>query len=173
MLIIFIYIFTRCEPDGVLYCMYYFHSWMVHVYYMIAFSVAQHLQAIYSLHAHRSATGPVGTAEPYTSEPHTVQPTWRYIVLMTDGVYKSLGNFLGVDPHDHSIHSQLLSLIRQADAENTHVPIAKKVLSRIAVLHERTYMMYINSTDIALKQLAVQCSKRDDLTLIVVKLHHE
>lgn len=144
---------------------------MVHVYYDgIQCGTAP---TGYSLHAHRSATGPVGTAEPYVSEPHTLQTTWRYIVLMTDGVYKSLANFLGVDTHDDFINSQLLSLIQQADAENAHAPISKTVLSRIAVLHERTFKMYINSTDMKLKQLAVQCSKRDDLTLIVVKLHRK
>lgn len=126
-----------------------------------------------SSHTCRSATGPVGTAEPYISEPCALQAAWRYIVLMTDGVYKSLASFLGISARDDSdsINRQLLSLIQQADAEkNAHVPISKAVVSRIVVSHERTYTKYINSTDMQLKQLAVQCSKRDDLTLIVIKL---
>ena len=136
-------------------------------------TLTQHCMC-YSLHTHRSATGPVGTAEPYISEPRPCQNTWRYIVLMTDGVYKSLASLLGSDTHDDSVNSQLLSLIQQADAENstgTHPPISGVVLSRIIVLHERTYIKYINSTDVMLKELAVQCSKRDDLTLVIIKLH--
>ena len=90
---------------------------------------------------------------------------------MTDGVYKSLASMLGSSTHDDSVNSQLLSIIKQADAEkDTHTPISGVVLSRIAVLHERTFIRYIRSTDVELRQLAVQCSKRDDLTLIVVKL---
>lgn len=90
---------------------------------------------------------------------------------MTDGVYKSLASLLDSDAHDDSVNRQLLSLIQQADAEkSTHFTISGVVLSRIVVLHERTYIKYINSTDVVLKQLAVQCSKRDDLTLVVIKL---
>lgn len=113
----------------------------------------------------------MGTAEPYISEPRAYHSAWRYIVLMTDGVYKSLASVLGSSTHGDSVNSQLLSIIKQADTEkDTQAPISGVALSRIAVLHERTFIKFIYSTDADLRQQAVQCSKRDDLTLIVVKL---
>ena len=91
----------------------------------------------------------------------------EYILLMTDGVYKTIESL--TDPPTTDPNPKLLQLIKEA--ENKQLPlkdIAAVVLDRIKLLHEEVY--YNNGVDDPRSTLAVQCRKRDDMTLLVLHL---
>ena len=115
-----------------------------------------------------AATGPPGTAKPYLFEGVTFDPTWRYLVLMTDGVYKTLAATLDTDSNNLDlIYHQLLSVIKKCDGEGRN--LAGEVINRIARMHIYTYLDGINARDEWRRTLSASCAKRDDMTLIIVK----
>ena len=113
-----------------------------------------------------SATGPPGIATPAIAGPIPMDKI-EYILLMTDGVYKTIESL--TDPPTTDPNPKLLQLIKEA--ENKQLPlkdIAAVVLDRIKLLHEEVY--YNNGVDDPRSTLAVQCRKRDDMTLLVLHL---
>jgi TAK1-binding protein 1 len=92
----------------------------------------------------KSAKGPVGTADPYiTSEVYN--PSWKYIVLMTDGIYKALESIYSIKDR-RDVHRQLLQCIEQAKAKKCE-NIAENVVRNIAVLHYKTFCNKIYAPD--------------------------
>ena len=113
-----------------------------------------------------SATGPPGIATPAIAGPIAIDKI-EYILLMTDGVYKTIESL--TDPPTTDPNPKLLQLIKEA--ENKQLPlkdIATVVLDRIRLSHEEVY--YNNGVDDPRSTLAVQCRKRDDMTLLVLHL---
>ena len=92
---------------------------------------------------------------------------------MTDGVYKSLesmqdpANLKTYDPmHD------LIVKIQEAEKESpkSFQEISKVILSMIEENHHKTYQE--NAPTDVKSPLAIQCRKRDDMTLIVYRFRH-
>lgn len=81
---------------------------------------------------------------------------------MSDGVYKSLESLF--DPPDKNSMSKLLELIEKAETRVDSLGnVAAEVLEQIKIQHEDTY-----KRNDPCSTLAVQCRKRDDMSLIVL-----
>ena len=87
---------------------------------------------------------------------------------MTDGVYKSIEAVLEPQTNEEVESSKVLlvMLIRylQDSRGNMH-NLASNILERIRRIHEDTYKRWTKQDN----PLAVQCRKRDDMTLVVYK----
>ena len=97
----------------------------------------------------------------------------RYLLLMTDGVYKSLESMQ--DPANSKTYDpiqELIVKIQEAEKESpkSFQEISKVVLSKIEENHHKTYQENAQ-TDVK-SPLAIQCRKRDDMTLIVYRFRH-
>lgn len=96
----------------------------------------------------------------------TVDHTYQYLMLMTDGVYKSLESTFD---QKHAIDSNKVVLgtteryVSQGKFENC----ADMTLSRIAQIHSDCYERHARNDPRA--PLAVACRKRDDMTLLVYR----
>ena len=124
-----------------------------------------HCCVIYYIPLCRVAKGPVGTAEPHVTSKE-YNPTWKYIVLMTDGIYKSLESIHG-DYED--VHRILLDHIEEAEAKKC-VNIAEDVVRNISILHHGMYLDKISSHNPEIRKSGASCAKKDDMTLIVIKV---
>jgi TAK1-binding protein 1 len=114
----------------------------------------------------RDATSPPGIADPTVTAPIRLDPSIKYLLLMTDGVYKSLEGLH--DPPKSDTMSDLLKLIKSAElvCESNLGGLAAQVLDDIKLHHETTY--YESAKSDPRSPLAVQCRKRDDMTLTVL-----
>ncbi|XP_011404152.1 PREDICTED: TGF-beta-activated kinase 1 and MAP3K7-binding protein 1-like [Amphimedon queenslandica] len=111
-----------------------------------------------------SATGPPGIAIPSINGPYPINDI-EYILLMSDGVYKTL-EYL-TDPPTSDVYPRLLQLIQEAEKSVDLQDIANKVLQDIKISHEVVY--YDSAMTDPRSTVAVNCRKRDDMTLIVLK----
>lgn len=110
------------------------------------------------------ATRQPGEAAP-SIDTRPFDETFQYLILMSDGVYKSLECL--TDPPTTDTMPKLLQLIKEAEGcANDHRNVGAEVLHQIEQLHEDTYRT--NSSIDPQSPLAVQCRKRDDMSLIVL-----
>ena len=111
--------------------------------------------------------------QPGTSEPHIelapITPHCKYIMLMTDGIYKSIE---AVFEQKDSIDANkvLMSTVnrekdRLASEKRPFVVLADRVIDRIRAIHEDAYKKHA-AKDVR-SPVAVACRKRDDMTLLI------
>ena len=118
-------------------------------------------------HTHRSAREPPGIAVPHMATPIPIDDTFRYLVLFTDGVYKSVEGCF-VDKGSIDANKVLTSTIQREDAPGSDpTKLAESVVARIIKIHEDTYRR--EALKDARSPLAVNCRKRDDTTCIIYK----
>ncbi|XP_003386886.1 PREDICTED: TGF-beta-activated kinase 1 and MAP3K7-binding protein 1-like [Amphimedon queenslandica] len=110
-----------------------------------------------------SATGPPGIATPSISGPYPINDI-EYILLMSDGVYKTLECL--TDPPTSDVYPRLLQLIQKAEKSANLQDIAREVLQDIEALHKEAY--YDSAMTDPRSTVAVNCRKRDDMTLMVL-----
>ena len=115
-----------------------------------------------------NASDQPGISIPSINGPIDIKSSFRYLLLMSDGVYKSIEAVLE-PPTNEGIESGkvLLAMLIRYLTEihgNTH-EMADSILDRIRRIHEDTYRNWMAKES----PLAVQCRKRDDMTLIVYK----
>lgn len=114
---------------------------------------------------HRSAREPPGIETPHVSEPLPIERTFKYLVLMSDGVYKSIeGQF----EHEGAIDANKV-LTHTIMHESTRNPshLADAVLAKISKTHHTAYQTAAKKDPRS--TVAVNCRKRDDMTCIVYK----
>lgn len=119
----------------------------------------------------RHATDIPGTARPYIMPPRDIDSSFRYLVLMTDGVYKSIE---GMFENQDSIEANkvLVSTIdREMSKSSNFTPVADRVVGRISQIHHDTYQRRARVD--ARSPIAVACRKRDDMTLLIYKFTTE
>lgn len=117
----------------------------------------------------RSAKAAPGIATPYIMPTKEIDHTWKYLILMTDGVYKSITSVLS--EQDQDSNKILTGMIRhQLGKEEPFESLAGKILSRTASIHEHCYQ--VNAVQDPRSALAVACRKRDDMTLLMYKFQH-
>jgi len=94
-------------------------------------------------------------------------PSCKYLVLMTDGVYKTIESTMEEDQADFR---ETFIMLLKAELERGHrfEDLSKHILNRIAFLSKGTYMS--NAQEDVRSPLAVACRKRDDMTLVMHKL---
>jgi len=99
--------------------------------------------------------------------PQEIDGSFRYLVLMSDGVYKSIeGGF----PNQQSIEPNkvLVGIINHVSSKHPNSSnLADIVVDRIAQVHRDTYQRAA-SEDVR-SPVAVACRKRDDMTLLIYK----
>ena len=86
---------------------------------------------------------------------------------MTDGVYKSLEDMHKDSPSYDPMQDLVRRIQRAEKSEVAFDSIARVVLTQIEQEHRETYLK--NAKVDVCSSLAVQCRKRDDMTLIVHK----
>ena len=116
---------------------------------------------------HRSAREPPGIAIPHVATPVIIDQTLRYLVLMTDGVYKSIeGQFENEGSID--ANKVLTSIIDKEDKPGSNPTfLADSVLARISKAHHKAYQTAAERDQRS--TLAVNCRKRDDMTCVIYK----
>ena len=103
--------------------------------------------------------------------PRDIDSFFRYLVLMTDGVYKSIE---GMFENQDSIEANkvLVSTIdREMSKSSNFTTVAERVVGRIAQIHHDTYQRKARVD--ARSPIAVACRKRDDMTLLIYKFTTE
>ena len=114
----------------------------------------------------RHATDIPGTATPHVMPPRQIDSTFRYLVLMSDGVYKSIeggfANQQSIEPN-----KVLVGMIDHVSKQPNCTNLADLVVDRIATVHRDTYQRAA-SKDVR-SPVAVACRKRDDMTLLIYK----
>ena len=103
--------------------------------------------------------------------PRDIDSSFRYLVLMTDGVYKSIE---GMFENQDSIEANkvLVSTIdREMSRSSNFTPVADRVVGRISQIHHDTYQRKARLD--ARSPIAVACRKRDDMTLLIYKFTTE
>ncbi len=114
-----------------------------------------------------SATGPPGICNPHIIG-RPIDGSFRYLVLMSDGVYKSIESTFD-DKNLIDGNKVLTNMILRAISQQG-IPadaMADYVLFRVMQIHEDCYSR--NARVDPRSPLATSCRKRDDMTLIFYK----
>ena len=90
----------------------------------------------------------------------------RYLILMTDGVYKSI-EAVFTDSNQIEENKVLLGMINHAMQSKSFTTVSDRVLQRLQQIHQDTYQRSAREDERSEK--AVSCRKRDDMTLLVYK----
>ena len=114
------------------------------------------------------AAVPPGEATPTVIGPIPIDSSFQYLLLMTDGVYKSIESLSHPPDDPQRAMLSLLYTIQQTEStsQDNLGNVAAVVLDQIKNIHEQTYMTAVQVDPSS--SLAVQCRKRDDMTLIVL-----
>ena len=116
---------------------------------------------------YRSARSPPGSAKPCVMSPRKLDSSCKYLVLMTDGVYKTIESTMEEEQADFK---ETFLTIFKAEFGKVHrfEDLSQHILDRIAFFSKGIYVA--NAQVDVRSPLAVACRKRDDMTLIVHKL---
>ena len=119
-------------------------------------------------HFHRHCKAHPGLCDPFI-DVIPVTPHCKYIILMTDGVYKSIESPFEqkakIDANKvlmTMVNHEREQLVRHKRRFNV---LADRVLSRIRAIHEDAYKKH--ATEDVRSPVAVDCRKRDDMTLLI------
>ena len=86
---------------------------------------------------------------------------------MTDGVYKTLENMQPSESLPYDPMQDLVKRIQAAETNSSFDLVAEVTLTRMQQDHCRMYNEHVQNDPMS--PLAIQCRKRDDMTLIVHK----
>ena len=114
----------------------------------------------------RRASGAPGSAAPDVLEME-LAARHRYLLLMSDGVYKSLEAASGEASGLDSNKMLLNTLSHELASGPPFFLVAERVLQRIALSHHDAFQS--SAAVDATSAMAVDCRKRDDMTLIVYR----
>ena len=116
----------------------------------------------FSLSSHRTAEDQPGLSLPSVNS-MDIDSSFKYLILMSDGVYKGIESLKY--PLDADKARGTFCLMLKAAVKNhprDFQKVAGDILEKITAAHEHTY--YESNPP---SPLAVQCRKRDDMTLVV------
>lgn len=122
------------------------------------------------LYFYRHATHPPGIAEPHVISKE-IDGSVRYLVLMTDGVYKSI-EAVFQDANQIEGNKVLLAMINHElptsrSGTKSFTTVSDRVLQRLQHIHHDRYQKCAKEDERS--ENAVACRKRDDMTLLVYK----
>ena len=113
-----------------------------------------------------SARGPPGICNPHIIG-RPIDPSFRYLVIMSDGVYKSIESTF-TDQNSINSNKVLTNMIVRGIRQGIPVDtMADYLLLRVMQIHEDCYTN--NARVDPRSPLATSCRKRDDMTLIFYK----
>ena len=123
---------------------------------------------MYSPISYSNAEASPGIATPDIKE-IPVHCNAQYLLLMTDGVYKSVESMYENPPSSEAVMEDIAERVKNVHNCNPNKLhyLSREVLETIASEHRNVYQKHA-SVD-KRSPLAVQCRKRDDMTLIVYK----
>lgn len=120
---------------------------------------------------YRHATDIPGTAKPYIMPPRDIDSSFRYLVLMTDGVYKSIEAMFENQDSIEATKVLVSTVDRETSKSSNFTIVAEKVVNKIAQVHHDTYQRKARVNVRSL--MAVACEKRDDMTLLLYRFTTE
>lgn len=94
-----------------------------------------------------------------------IDHTFKHLLLMTDGVYKSVESTLDQQQGVDSNKVIVTIMERQLALNINECFVADNVLGRISKIHSDCYER--NAKEDPRSPMAVSCRKRDDMTLLV------
>ena len=112
---------------------------------------------------------PPGIATPTIKTIEKISPSTQYLLLMTDGVYKSIENM-----HENisttDALQELCTRLKTAEqsCSSNLKEVSKCMLETLKDDHHGCYQKYAQVDVQSL--LAVQCRKRDDMTLVTYRI---
>lgn len=117
------------------------------------------------------ADEPPGIAIPNITD-HKITKADTYLLLMSDGVYKSIENIQDPSSTANDTMNYLVEKLQLAEEKtpSNFADVASILLDDLKETHEKTYQKHANIDPRS--PLAVQCRKRDDMTLIVYCFAH-
>lgn len=119
----------------------------------------------------RHAAKPPGTAQPYVMHPREIDESFRYLIVMSDGVYKSMEDTFE-ESRSIDANKVLIGVMQNILKVNPKLEtVADRILERLAKIHKDTYQKAAQE-DVRSPR-AVTCRKRDDMTLLVYKFPYE
>jgi len=107
------------------------------------------------------ARGEPVIAEPYVSEGMPLDETCRFLLLMSNGLYKSLEEATGTEQVNRDIAQMVVEQFR---VQSTLTGVAQAVVDKVVRIHHDTFMSGSEHSG--------QCQKRDDITLLVRNFNH-
>ena len=110
---------------------------------------------------------PPGIATPTISGPVTLTAEHAYLIVMTDGVYKSIEQYTN---KPSVVNLILMKYIEQAETDCQYQDVVPNILTKIKMEHEQKYRTSAKQDQRS--HFAVQCRKRDDMTMILYKFTH-
>ena len=120
---------------------------------------------------YRHAVKPPGTAQPYVMPPREIDKSFRYLIVMSDGVYKSMEDTFQ-ESRSIDANKVLIGVMQNILKVNPKLEtVADRMLERVAKIHKDTYQKAAQE-DVRSPR-AVTCRKRDDMTLLVYKFPDE
>lgn len=113
-----------------------------------------------------SARGPPGICNPHIIG-RPIDPSFRYLIVMSDGVYKSIESTFK-DQNLIDSNKVLTNMLIHGIGQGIPVDsMADYLLLRVMQIHENCYST--NARVDPRSPLATSCRKRDDMTLIFYK----
>ena len=120
---------------------------------------------------YRHATDIPGTARPYIMAPRDIDSSFRYLVLMTDGIYKSIEALFENQDSIEANRVLVSTVDRELSKSSNFTSVAERVVGRLAQIHHDTYQRKAR-VDVR-SPIAVACEKRDDMTLLLYRFTTE
>jgi len=114
------------------------------------------------------ATGQPGIAIPHVTSVE-IDPSFKYLILMTDGVYKTLEAVAGQDGGNGND-----LIVDMVDKHITKHGIDNSAFSILEEICQRQYKLYqISASEDPCSDVAVANRKRDDMTLVVYQFEFQ
>ena len=110
--------------------------------------------------SHRSARSVPGSADPFITN-RSIDHSFRYLLLMTDGVYKSIEN----TSRDQSSNEALVSMLKHAHGNFQELSL--RLLEKIQLDNRKCFFQ--NARKDKSSPTTIACRKVDDMTLLVYK----
>ena len=119
--------------------------------------------------SYRFASCAPGIATPYVMPGKKIDHSFKYLILMTDGVYKGIEGNLEEPNPNKALVSMLEHSLEVIHGQFEY--LSSNLLDRIATINHDCYIKSAR-TDGVRSARAVACRKRDDMTLVVYRFPH-
>ena len=122
--------------------------------------------------ANSHATSEPGIAEPHATSEEIDGKTFKYLILMSDGVYKTMKSLQAAAGHDGEVGNENDMVAHLVDNYVKESGIQKAASNVLKQIRQNQYDLYQNSAQKDTHSpAAVANRKRDDMTLVVYQFN--
>ena len=128
----------------------------------------------YNIHfiANSHATSEPGIAEPHATSEEIDDKTYKYLILMSDGVYKAVRSLQTATGHDGGSGNENEMVAQLVDNYVREEGIQKSASSVLKQIRQDQYKLYQKSArEDTHSPAAVANRKRDDMTLVIYQFN--